>query len=241
VRSGWLLACCLFGCGAEIGGDNDTDARPVGQDAAATADGSPTGADAAIAIETTVFAVPDVVDTFVRLTDPTLNFGGRDRMCADTTTDDRRILLRIDVSALPVGAEVMQASLHIWTGTSTNDLSPQTFSFYRMLESWSEGNQDGVAGAASWNERKAGTAWTVAGAGVGSREDVVIGSFIPAALDTEYVVELAPEVVAGWVADPASNFGVIMVAAGENGGCFDTTEHATAGKHPTLVVDWVAP
>lgn len=241
MRVGWLLACCLLGCGAEIGGDNDTDARPAGLDAAAPADGAPAGFDAAQQQETTVFAVPDVVDTFVRLTDPTLNFGGRDRMCADTTTDDRRILLRIDVSALPVGAEVVQASLHIWTGTSTNDLSPQTFSFYRMLEDWNEGNQDGVAGAASWNERKAGTAWTVDGAGVGSREDVVIGSFVPAALDTEYVVELAPDVVAGWVADAASNFGVVMVAAGDNGACFDTTEHATAGKHPTLVVDWIAP
>lgn len=241
MRAGWLLVWCLIGCGAEIGGDGDSDARPDDRDAAAAADGAPSGPDAARSVENTVFAVPDVVDTFVKLADPTFNYGARDRMCADTTTDDRRILIRIDVSALPAGAEVVKADLHIWTGTSTNDLSNQIDSIYRVLEAWDEGNQDGVAGAASWNERKAGSPWTVAGAGVGSRDEVVVGSFTPAALDTEYVVPLEPDLIRGWVADPASNFGIVIVAAGSDGACFDSTENATAGKHPTLAVDWIAP
>jgi hypothetical protein len=241
VRAGWVFVWCLVGCGAEIGGDEGTDARPATIDAA-VAHPDAAAPDAALAEpETTVFAVPDVTDTFVRLTQPTLNFGARDRMCADTTTDDRRILLRIDVSALPVGTQVVDATMHLWTGTSTNDLSTQTFSFYPLLEAWDEGNQDGVDGAASWNERKAGTAWTVAGAGVGSRSEAVAGSFTPTALDTEYAVALDPSVVSGWIEDAASNFGLVVVAAGQDGGCFDTTENAIAGKHPTLVVTWVAP
>lgn len=236
-----LTWCCLVGCGAEIGGDGEDvprDASPDAAprpDAAAPADASPPGT------ETTVFAVPDVVDTYLRLSDPTFNYGGRDRMCADTTTDDRRILLRVDVSALPAGAAVLQAKLHIWTGTSDNDLSSQTYSLYQVLESWNEGNENGVAGAASWNERQGGTAWTVAGAGVGSRDDVAVGSFKPTALDTEYAVALQPDLVRGWIEDPASNDGIIIVAAGSDGACFATTENATAGKHPTLSVTWTPP
>jgi hypothetical protein len=242
VRAGWLFTCwCLIGCGAEIGDDEDTDARPGGIDAAAVTSDAAAPDAAPPEMQTTVFAVPDITDTFVRLSDPTFNFGGRDRMCADTTTDDRRILFHIDVSALPPGTEVVEATMHLWTGTSTNDLSAQTFSFYPVLEAWDEGNQDGVAGAASWNERQAGTAWTVAGAGVGSRGEQVIGSFTPDALDTEYAVPLDPSVVGGWIANAASNFGLVVVAAGSDGGCFDTTENATAGKHPTLVVTWIAP
>jgi hypothetical protein len=82
--------------------------------------------------------------------------------------------------------------------------------------------------------------WSVAGAGVGSRDDVVVGSFNPTAIDTEYAIAIQAGLVSSWVDDAASNFGVVIVAAGSDGACFDTTEHATAGKHPTLSVTWVA-
>lgn len=237
---GWLLAWCLVGCSAEIGGDDSTDAAPGG-DASPAADAAPPPDAAPLETQTTVFSADDIADTFVRLINPTFNYGGRDRMCADTTSDDRRMLLRIDLSALPAGAQVVEATFHLWTGTSTNDLSTQTFSAYQMLEAWNEGTQDGAAGFANWNERKSGTAWTVAGAGVGSRDDVVMGSFVPAALDTEYLVSLQPELIQGWVDDPASNFGIVIVSAGADGGCFATAEFATASKHPSFVVTWNAP
>ena len=111
------MAMWLLGCGASIGGVADAATR--------VPDATPP-ADAAREIQTTVFAVPDVVDTFVRLSDPTFNYGGSPRMCGDTTTDDRRILMRVDVSSLPAGAEITAATLRIWTGALTNDLSNQT-------------------------------------------------------------------------------------------------------------------
>lgn len=240
MRAGWVLSVCLLGCGAAIGDDD-----PVGGDGS-PADAAPAGADGAAAdasgeVENTVFAVPDVVDTFVRLSDPTLNYGGSARMCGDTTTDDRRMLVRIDVSSLPAGAQVLSATLRVWTGTLTNDLSAQSYSVYRMLEQWDEGAETATAGAASWNERRPGVAWSVAGAGSGSRDDVVRGSFVPAAIDTEYAVELDPALVAGWVDDPASNFGLVILSAGSDGACFATTEAADPGKHPILSVNWQAP
>jgi hypothetical protein len=68
-----------------------------------------------------------------------------------------------------------------------------------------------------------------------------MGSFVPAAVDTEYVVPLATDPIAGWVEDAASNHGVVIVAAGTDGGCFDTTEFATASRRPSLSVTWIAP
>lgn len=241
VRVGLLLTWCLVGCGAEIGGDDPSaDARPRADGSAETDDAGSSLPDAARPEpQTTVFAVPDVIDTYLRLKDPTFNYGVAASMCADTTTDDRRMLLRIDVSSVPAAAEIVAANLHLWTGTSTNDLSTQTYSIYRMLESWNEGGQNAAAGAASWNERKSGTPWTVAGAGNGSRDDVVMGTFVPTAIDTEYIISLEPELIAGWLADGESNFGIVIVAAGSDGACFDTTEYPTAGKHPTLSVTWL--
>jgi hypothetical protein len=240
MRPGWLLFV-LAGCGGAIGDDDTagddvalTDAAVGGSDAAARAD-------AAGELENTVFAVPDVVDTFLRLSDPTLNYGGSARMCSDTTTDDRRILLRFDVSSLPVGAEIASATVRLWTGTLTNDLSPQTYSAYQVLEAWDEGAEIATAGSASWNERQPGVAWTVAGAGSGSRGDVVMGSFVPAANDTEYDLELDPELVAGWTDDRFSNFGIVIVGAGSDGACFATTESPDPGKHPILSVNWRVP
>jgi hypothetical protein len=69
----------------------------------------------------------------------------------------------------------------------------------------------------------------------------VVGSFDPTAIDTEYVVPLDPAMVADWIADPASNHGVVIVAAGSDGGCFNSTELATAAKRPSLAVTWTAP
>ena len=86
-----------------------------------------------------------------------------------------------------------------------------------------------------------GTPWTVSGAGTGSRDDQVVGSFVPAAIDTEYTIPLDPALIAGWLADEESNFGIIIVAAGSDGACFDSTEFPTAAKHPTLSVTWTAP
>ncbi len=241
MRAGWLLTWCLVGCGAEIGGDDSSaDGAPRADAAVSRADAAPSAPDAAVP-QTTVLDAASFADTFLRFNNPSLNYGASKRLCADTTTDDRRVLLRVDLASLPAGIEVTAVDLHLWTGDSDNDLSTQTFSFYRMLEDWNEGNQDAATGFASWDERKSDTDWTVAGAGVGSRDDVVIGSFVPDAIDTEYVVPLEPELVAGWLADPASNFGVVIVAAGQDGGCFRSREVDNDAKRPSLSVTWIAP
>ncbi|HUS67568.1 MAG TPA: DNRLRE domain-containing protein [Kofleriaceae bacterium] len=245
-----VIVCLLAGC-ADIQpnepdepDESSSDAAPdidedldAGQTAAPDAD--PLDPDAGPGDELTrIFGAADFQDTYVRLNNPTFNYGGVNRMCADTTTDDRRMLIRVDVSSLAAGVEVTGAELHIWTGTAANDLSTQIYSAYPMLESWTEGNLSAAAGTASWNQRSSNTAWTTAGAGTGSRAASAVGSFIPAAIDTEYTIDLEVDMVQGWVDDAATNHGITIVSAGEDGGCFDTSEFATASKRPSLVVTY---
>jgi hypothetical protein len=85
----------------------------------------------------------------------------------------RRAVLRFDVSAIPMGSTVTEATLRLTVeasgGTATN------FDVFALEESWVEGSNVGFgsglgegaspeAGAVSWNSREHGTAlWTAAG------------------------------------------------------------------------------
>jgi hypothetical protein len=77
------MAMWMLGCGASIGDDDaDGDQGGLADAAAQVPDGTPP-TDAPGQTQTTVFAVPDVVDTFLRLSDPTFNYGAA-RACAPT-------------------------------------------------------------------------------------------------------------------------------------------------------------
>jgi hypothetical protein len=228
--------------GDPAGGTAADAAPPRGDDA--LPDGAPgpdavPEPDAAPGVQSTVLSADDIVDTYLRMTAPSFNYGASDRMCVDAT-DDRKVLLRVDVSTIPGGAEVVGASLHLWTGLAASDGSVATYSAHAMLESWDEGDASAAPSTASYDERAAGTAWTAAGAGIGSRAGSAIGSFVPAAVDTEYRIDLDPAAVQGWIEDEGSNFGVAIVTASGDGACFDATEFAVPGKRPSLVVQWIA-
>jgi hypothetical protein len=225
LASAGCLACLLAGC---------LDARPAGGEPdaglAADAAGDPNE-------QITVLGAGDTVDTYLRFIQPAWNFGAAPYLCADTSDDDRRILMRFDLAAV-ARPTVTSASLRLWTGPNVYDAAPRLYTAYEVLETWDEGGQDAVAGTASWNESRTGTSWSAAGAGAGARGEAVIGSFIPAALDTEYTVLLDPAVIDRWVSDPTTNHGIEIVAADTDAACFDSSEHPIEVKRPTLTVAW---
>ena len=249
-RHRFPAAALLLATGAcgWVGDPEPADDNGIGADAAFHPDDGPPdaapGADAVAAPDaapdtrSTVISADDIVDTYLRMTAPSFNYGASDRMCVDAT-DDRKVLLRIDVSTIPAGAQVVAASLHLWTGLAASDGSADTFSAYPMLESWDEGNANAAPATASYSERAAGTAWTAAGAGIGSRAGDAMGSFVPVAVDSELRIDLDPAVIQSWIEDEESNLGIAIVTASDDGACFDSTEFATAGKHPSLVVHWI--
>jgi hypothetical protein len=249
LAAAWLLATggCAWVGEPEQAGDPAagpaTDAAPPVDDEvpdAAAGPGDLPAPDAGPGIQTTVFSADDIVDTYLRMTAPSFNYGASDRMCVDAT-DDRKILLRADLLAIPASAQVVGAALHLWTGLASSDASVGSFAAYRMLESWDEGGADAAPSTASYDQRAAGTSWTAAGAGVGSRAEGAIGSVVPDAIDAEYVVDLDPAAVQGWIEDEAENAGLVIVTASGDGACFETTEFADPGRRPSLVVQWIAP
>ena len=123
----------------------------------------------------------------------------------------RRPLLRFDLSTLPSTAAVFSVDLIIAADATTKpDANPAQVRVLR--EAWDEGTADGQTGAASWLQRQTGVAWTTAGADVPSSDVAPIATFTVTGAG-RYEIPLDRTVVAAWLADPASNAGVLIRCA----------------------------
>jgi hypothetical protein len=167
---------------------------------------------------------PVTADTFLASDVATTNFNSQ--ISALTDGDIQRVaLFRFDLTTIAATATVSAVELHIWT-----DDDPGRFvEFYAALESWSETTT-------TWNVRTTGTNWMTAGAAPPSRGTTVLGTVDPTTTFTEYVVTILPSAVAGWVANPVTNFGFVLVTTNADGTRFATLQHPTAGVHAYLRV-----
>jgi hypothetical protein len=164
-----------------------------------------------------------VADTFLSTVMPTTNFN--DQTSALSDGDGRVVVIRFDLTAIPVGAMVTAAELHIWSDSDPG----QTCTFYPLLQSWTEST-------ATWNQRSTGTAWAAAGAAPPSRSTTAAGTVLPTSTNTGYTVTIDPAVVAGWVATPATNNGFAIVSVNSDGARFSTREHPSSAVRPYLRV-----
>jgi hypothetical protein len=222
------LAACSFSPGAfssdAAHGSDDApldDAGGSGDDAAAdaAADAAP---DAFVPAATTNHAV--TADTFLASDGANTNFNAQDSALTDGDVQ-RVALFRFDLTAIAPTAVVSAAELHIFT-----DYDPgRDVTFYAALESWDEATT-------TWNVRTTGTNWTAAGAAPPSRGTTALGTVDPTVDFTEYVVTILPAAVAGWVANPATNFGFVLVTTNADGTRFTTRESTTAESHAYLRV-----
>jgi hypothetical protein len=176
-------------------------------------------------------------DTYLELMSPTLAFGGQDKLYADGLAEARIALIRFDVTAIPADAQVVSASLRLRT---TVEPSNALIVLTRMLEAWDEGTSFGMAGTPNWTQRTLDTNWSTPGAAPPSRGTDVVGSVVPSSQNTSYDVELDRDVVASWVADPASNFGLAMVNDAGDAVAFVSRSVTPASDRPLLTVE-VAP
>ena len=180
--------------------------------------------------------------------------GAGDYIFAGTTAQSakRRALLRFDVaSAIPAGSTIVSAALVL--NMSQSAIGPVDVKLHRVLASWGEGasnatGQEGTgttaqAGDATWTMRFfPSTPWTTAG-----------GDFVatPSAIHT---VDFGPndtwsslttaDDVQGWLNDPTSNFGWILIGP-ETGGAsakrFDSRTNPIPANRPQLVIDFTPP
>ncbi|HWO21775.1 MAG TPA: DNRLRE domain-containing protein [Kofleriaceae bacterium] len=131
---------------------------------------------------------------------PDDNYGDQDHFSVD---DFESGVLSFDLSAVPPGLVLVKAALRVVT---FDEASPDggTVLVYRVLESWDERT-------ATWRQRSANSQWTGDGASPPSRDPEPVAELRPRQPFTPYEIELPPDVVKGWLADPASNFGLTFV------------------------------
>jgi hypothetical protein len=112
-------------------------------------------------------------------------------------------LLRFDLSTVAASATVLSAQLTVKTFDQAST-DGGTVLVHRMRESWSEAS-------ATFVMRNGNQAWMTDGAAPPSRDTAVIATLIPAAINTEYTVDLPVALVQDWVENASINFGIAIV------------------------------
>ena len=159
-------------------------------------------------------------------------------------------LMSFDVSRIPEGATDVSASLffYFWEGAGV----AQTVYAHKGLVSWIEGTKDNVtagAGEPCWNAREADgaggvtTPWGAAGGLAGTDYATTAeNNVICTANGAWYEIDIST-MVAAWIATPAVNFGLWLLATGTAGIALRmrSSEYATAANRPYLSVVYTLP
>jgi hypothetical protein len=164
-----------------------------------------------------------------------INFAG-EKSLGIGASPGRRPLLRFDLtSALPARANVTQAilSVRVYGG----GWSPMMLDVYQVLRPWK-------AKQASWQEATYGRPWTLPGGdGAGTdRASSPVGSAVISLLNMWYDIDVT-SLVQRWVADPASNWGVILVAVPGPAARYESyaSESPYTGWRPRLTIYYQVP
>ena len=176
------------------------------------------------------------MDAFLAFGVPTGNFGTHINLAVGRLTVDPnpyRSLIKFDLSSLPSDAVISSATLSLMINAdySTN---AETFSVYRVIRAWTE------AGV-TWNKYDGITDWQTAGGfGALDCEQTPIGATAFTASETVGVFKdfaLTPTTKAGL--DLGNGWLIKANAeAVNNGYAFHSSDAATAGNRPKLVITY---
>jgi len=205
-------------------------------------------------------SLPAVAATSIFAQFPDNDFGSTTLVAGTNANyNPARALFSFDLSSIPAGATITQVSVGI---TETQHPDPDqhggpvdsNFDLYPLLVPWGQGSgagKDGApaeAGDATWNSNQLGLAsWSTPGgqAGVDYASNPVTTTFVSGL--GFYVWGSTEDFVAaaqGWLDDPSTNFGLIMVSeteytpgTGRRFGSIDSPGGSVAP--PVLTVDYI--
>ena len=173
-------------------------------------------------------------DTSIKSDSPGSNFGNSASLEVDGSPD-YGVLLHWDLSLIPPGADVTDASIVL----SGFNGSSHTYSLYELLKTWEEN-------AATWNSSSAGVAWESSGAqGSGDRIDTILGT-ITSPSSGSVTLMLNSDglaVIERWLLEPGVNNGFILenYAGASDGFDFYSSESSTASRRPALHITYLPP
>jgi hypothetical protein len=149
-----------------------------------------------------------------------------------------RVLIKFDLSSIPPAATINSATLSLWLSANYAG-NLRLVRAYRQKRAWTE------AGA-SWNRYDDTNAWqTPGGFGENDCEQSDSGCCIMGISEVigEKQWMLYPSRVQGWVSGAMANNGLLLKADTEynDAHAFRSSDYATIGERPKLVVDYTEP
>jgi|GEM_PF-2900484 len=144
-------------------------------------------------------------------------------------TDDVNSLYLFDVSGIPVGATITNATLSVFKSAGT---TTEVSGLYRMTRDWTYTSTCGSAGFPSYIQSESGVNWTIPG-----------GDFDPTAISTmtttsanQYYNWDATALVQDWVNGTQSNFGMILDHVSGSGTQITLNSSETGSNPPILEI-----
>jgi len=170
-------------------------------------------------------------DTHIHSWYPDDNYGGEGGLLLRAPSA-ANLLLRWDLAStsIPIGAQILDARLEMWAISRSSDRLIDA-SVYQVLVPWDEG-------MATWAQASTGDSWASPGCnGAGTDR-------ASAAVATTTITDTVPGwcgwnvlgLVQGWVNNPASNYGMVVIASGASMHYTFTSAEGTPGLQPRLVV-----
>src|SRR5262245_50190752 len=202
-----------------------------------------------------MIAVPASADTTLFEPYPTNNLGGVVSTAAGTTARNKRTraLYRFDVAGyLPSNAVITSATLRLTVVRAPSGGGiGSTFGLYRLLRGWTEGNKTfgaigsgASSGETTWLARQhPAELWSMPGAAspIDFVEEATATQFVDGYGPYEFLNVAAD--VRLWLAQPAGNFGWILIGGDEETGFtarrFGAREDVASG--PSLVIEYMQP
>lgn len=195
------------------------------------------------------------IDTLLSAGWPIFNGGAHESADLDPF-NPQRFLLRFDLSSIPSTYQCIDATLYLYRdqgGEGGGICSGSVYSISSANSSWIEGTKNialASAGEPTWNSLAAdgnsGTSVAWAGsAGLSTAgtdyETNSIGnySFLPSdPTGTEVAITLDPARIKGWFGASNTNYGIILITGGSNNAHVGSSDNATTGYRPKLVVHY---
>ena len=155
-------------------------------------------------------------DSYTNTATPTTNYGSKPLLDVDATSQVTYI--RFDLSSIPSGASVNQATLKLYVNSVT---TAGSFNVNYVIGSWSEGTITSSNAPAQGNTIASG---------------VVVG----AAEKNQYLLINVTPAVQAWLDGSQPNDGIVLVANSTFNATFDSKENATTSHAPELDIVYAA-
>jgi len=173
-----------------------------------------------------------VQDTYLHSWYPDTNYNTRSTMSIRPAQISSLIRFELQ-NYVPANATIQKAMLYLYAASSGGNL--MTSDIYKVLRPWN-------AAQATWRLAGSGTPWAVAGCdGVGTdRASTLVDRERMHTANGWYTYNVS-DLVREWIADPGSNYGVVVKSYYHTATQFDmaTSEHLTQFYRPKLVIYYV--